>query len=77
MRRFFKRKADWGRCHPLVRQLSDIQREQQLAWVDVAERSGVAPATIRQWRCANGPRLKNFEAVLNTLGYELVIRERD
>lgn len=62
--------------HPLVRRLAEIQRQERMTWHDIAKRAGVSSSCMRHWRLENGPRLTNFEAVLNVLGYELVIRPK-
>lgn len=61
--------------HPLVRKL---YRELELGgwtWAEIAKVSGVSEHTIRQWPRRH-PRLDNVEAVLNALGLELVLREK-
>lgn len=77
MKRYLDRKMDFSNSHPLVRELVRLQVEQRIAWLDVARRAGVSPSAIRHWRSENGPRLTNFEAVLNVLGYELLIRTKE
>ena len=74
MKRFLDRRMDTKNSHPLVRELIRLQTQQQIAWGDVAKRAGISTSGIRHWRTENGPRLTNFEAVLNVLGYELVIQ---
>lgn len=76
MKRYLNRDMDMKNSHPLVREMMALQRHEQLAWGDVASRAGICPSAIRHWRTANGPRLTNFEAVLNVLGYELVIQPK-
>jgi transcriptional regulator with XRE-family HTH domain len=44
---------------------------------DVAEGSGVSPATISDWRYTRSPSLNTFEAVLNNMGYRLKIVRQD
>jgi transcriptional regulator with XRE-family HTH domain len=45
---------------------------------DVAAQSGVSSSTMRKWRRGDrNPRLSELEAVINTLGYELVLKEME
>ena len=76
MKRFLDRNMDLKNSHPLVREMIQLQRHEMIAWGDVAKRAGISPSCIRHWRTENGPRLTNFEAVLNVLGYELVIQPK-
>lgn len=63
-------------AHPLVRELMAKIREQRTTYELVERRAGIGSNVVNRWRCSTMPRLDNFEAVLNVLGYELVIRPR-
>lgn len=63
-------------AHPLVRQLMAKIREQLTTYELVEKRAGIGGNVINRWRSASVPRLDNFEAALNVLGYELVIRPK-
>lgn len=43
---------------------------------DVAERAGVTREALCKWKYQSTPNLASFEACLNAIGYELVIRKR-
>lgn len=63
-------------CHPLVRRFVQELNEQQTTIREVAERAQFQPGTISDWRYFREPRLSDFEAVLNVLDLELVIKRR-
>lgn len=62
-----------ARCHPLVRALLDLCREQQICQLDVADRAGLGRSTIRSWRLRYMPAVDLLDAALNVLGYRLAI----
>lgn len=62
---------------PLVRETLELAQKlgysrTKLHWI-----SGVERQTIQQWSDGRAPLLPNLVAVLNTMGYELVIRKMD
>ena len=57
--------------HPWVRFLLIEAKEQRCTLKSLADRSGVMVGTIRNWRDRAMPNLANFEACLNSLGYEI------
>ncbi|APH71412.1 helix-turn-helix domain-containing protein [Aquibium oceanicum] len=59
------------RAHPLVRRLFALMNDQRIALGTVAERSGVAADTIKDWRGRTNPSVPNLEACFNALGYGL------
>ena len=62
----------------LVRELYTMMNRDFLMIKDVAEGSGVSPATISDWRYTRSPSLNTFEAVLNNMGYKLkIVRQED
>lgn len=63
-------------AHPLVRELMKKIREQRTTYELVEQRAGLGNNTVNRWRRESEPRLANFTAALNVLGYELVIRPR-
>ena len=63
-------------AHPLVRQLFEIMNRERVTISGVSNLSGLASASISQWRYARNPTIVNFEAALNALGYELRIVHR-
>lgn len=63
-------------AHPLVRKLISIANNERTTLLEIAERAGVCDGTITSWRRRHMPTLDVFEAVLNALDYELVIRKR-
>jgi hypothetical protein len=64
------------RCHPLVKRLFAIMNEQRVCMRHVASGTGVHHDTIASWRYRWAPTIASMEAVLNKLGYELVIRPK-
>lgn len=60
-------------CHPLVRRLIDLMNTDRTTTAEVAYRAGFRPRTVSCWRYNRMPRLDNFEAALNVLGYRLAI----
>lgn len=59
----------------LVQQLMEKIRQQRATVEMVEERAGLGNNTVNRWRHESVPRLDNFEAAANALGYELVLRE--
>jgi transcriptional regulator with XRE-family HTH domain len=64
------------KAHPLVKEMFGIMNEQKTMINAVAERAGLKRGSISDWRYRRTPTVTNFEAALNTLGFELVIREK-
>lgn len=60
-------------AHPLVRQLVDLLNESPVTLRDVGRRAGLAGSTIGSWWGSANPTIHNFDAVLNTIGFELRI----
>ncbi len=65
-----------AKAHPLVREMFELLNEQRMVISDIAEKSGVRAGTISDWRYRRSPTVVTFEAALNALGFELVIRRR-
>ena len=65
-------------AHPLVRGLFQEMNRQRVSISDIAERSGLAAATISDWRYTRNPTVPNLEAALNALGCGLaIVRNKD
>ena len=62
-------------AHPLIRRMVEIANDHKTVMREVAERAGLRPETVCNWRYRNSPRLADFEAAINALGYELHIVE--
>jgi hypothetical protein len=60
--------------HPFVRLIFEEVNRHKISIQDLADRSGVSADGIRKWRSQRGCRLALVEAVLNSLGYEIVVR---
>lgn len=61
--------------HPFVRWIWAEINRQKCSQQDVALRSGVSDSAMRKWRLANrNPRITELEAVINALGYRIVLR---
>lgn len=63
-------------AHPLVRRLIEILNEEETTVKEAAKRANASPATVCNWRYRSVPRLDMFEAVLNSMDYELKIVKR-
>lgn len=62
------------KTHPLVRETLGIMNEQRLTIKYVMARAGVHKSAFSDWRNRCFPHLGNLEAVLEVLGYEIVIQ---
>jgi len=64
--------------HPIVHWMWSTINDQARSQRDVADEAKVSAAAMRRWR--NGerePSLQAVEAVVNALGYDLVLRKRE
>lgn len=67
--------ADDRFVHPFVRWIWLEMNHQCASQEDIAERSGVSSSAMRKWRQGiNSPKLVDIEAVINALGYKVVIK---
>lgn len=62
--------------HPLTAQMVDLAQRQGLSLQALATLSGVGITSLSCWGIRTAPGLERFERVLNSIGYQLVIRER-
>ena len=62
--------------NPLVEKLFAIMADRGVTQEAVADISGVSAGTIRSWRWRQSANMGNFQAVLNTLEYDLEIVEK-
>lgn len=62
--------------HRLIYQLCDIMKDDRWSANSVAKKAGLTQGAINRWRLGLNPNIANFEAALNVMGYELVIKER-
>ncbi len=63
-------------AHPLVRQFVQAMNSQKKTMREVARKAGLEENTVYSWRYRQNPKIENFEAAVNALGYELCLRER-
>lgn len=63
-------------AHPLVRQFFEILNDHKATMMDVSKKAGPHWSTIQSWSRRSNPYIGNFEAALNAMGYELVIRPK-
>jgi hypothetical protein len=63
-------------AHPLVRRLFEELNDQRTTLEEVAGRTSLGVDTIRFWATRHTPRIDTFEAALNVVDLELVIRKR-
>ena len=59
----------------LVREFFGIARKSGKTWAEISRTSGVYYGAFSAWRGTNVPTINNFQAALNALGHELVIRK--
>ena len=63
--------------HPLVYWLWAEMNKQCASQEDVAKRAGVSSGAMRKWRTGErAPRMLEFTAVANALGYDLTVRRK-
>lgn len=62
--------------HPLVASFFKEMNKQMTVISEIEDRSGLSGKTVSDWRYRRMPRLDSFEAALNVLDLELVIRPR-
>lgn len=60
------------RGSPFTREVFELINRERIYLGEVARRSGLSTATIVKWRVRSG-LIDNIAAVLDTLGYELMI----
>ena len=60
--------------NPLVRQLTALRKASGMYGIAISYRAGLGRCSISKWEKQGvEPRLGNFEAALNVLGYRLAI----
>ena len=60
---------------PIIRALFDAMDENRLSYDEVADMSGVSRTAIATWKHGrHAPRLVDFEAVAQSIGYEITLR---
>ena len=59
-----------------VQAMRDVKWKQCKTWEDVGNAAGVMAHTIMNWNGRQGPNLKKLLPVLDALGLEMVIREK-
>ena len=74
--REFRRLTMPTKAHPLVKRMFEEMARQQIGVLDLSERAGVNPNTLRDWRTRTMPTIDNLEACLNVLGLEMATRPR-
>jgi DNA-binding phage protein len=64
--------------HPFIHWMWNTMNDQARSQQDVADQAKVSASAMRRWRTGDRePSLQGIEAVINALGYELVIRRRE
>jgi len=64
--------------HPFVQWMWVTINDQGKSQQDVADASGVSASAMRRWRTGERePSLQAIEAVVNALGYDIVLRRRE
>lgn len=79
MRQYQRQIVPEGRgVHPIIRWIWKRVNQDEWSQEDLARKSGVASSTLRKWRRGErNPRISELEAVVNTLGYRIVLKEAD
>ncbi len=62
-------------AHHLVKTLFTEMLRQRIGIADMAQRTGLSPATISRWRTHHQPNLLQIEACLNALGLRLYVKK--
>ena len=63
--------------HPFVRWIWNRMNVDEWEQELLAKRAGVTSSTMRKWRRGErNPRISELEAVINAMGFRLVIREK-
>jgi ribosome-binding protein aMBF1 (putative translation factor) len=78
MRGFQTQKVPEGKgVHPFVRWMWKRINADMWSQEDLAKRAGVSASAMRKWRNgARNPKISEIEAVINAMGYSLIIREK-
>lgn len=64
--------------HPMVHWMWEEINNQAVSQQDIAQRADVSPSAMRRWRTGERePSYQGLEAVVNALGYDLVLRKRE
>lgn len=63
-------------AHPLVRRLIEEANEQKTTLTEIAERAGLRPGTVSDWRYSRAPTVPNLIAAFNVLGLDLSVVPR-
>ncbi len=64
--------------HPLIRKLHELRKKKNVSQERLAKHAGLNRNAVLIWEHGNGtPNLMNFEACVNALGYDLLLRERN
>lgn len=64
--------------HPLVRFIWKKINQDLWSQEDLAKRSGVSSSAMRKWRNGDrNPKITDIEAVINALGYKLIVKEME
>ena len=66
-----------SKAHPLVKRLFDIMNKKDIPLAEVADEAGMTRRAMTYWIDVSEPKLYGFEACLNVLGYELIIRRKN
>lgn len=76
---FHTSKVPDGRgVHPLVKFVWRKINEDMWTQEELAARSGVSSSAMRKWRRGDrNPQIRDLEAVINALGYRLVLKEME
>jgi transcriptional regulator with XRE-family HTH domain len=77
MRQYQRQIIPEGRgVHPFVRWIWRRINIDQWSQEDLAKRSGVSSSAMRKWRRGDrNPRISELEAVINAMGFHLVLKE--
>lgn len=79
MRQYQRQIVPDGRgVHPIIRWIWRRVNQDEWSQEDLAKRSGVTSSAMRKWRRGeHNPRISELEAVINAMGYRIVIKEAE
>lgn len=73
-----KSPVDGRAIHWIIRWVWKQMNQDEWSQEDLAARAGVASTTMRRWRRGDrSPRFSELEAVVNALGFEIKLKQKE
>lgn len=64
-----------AKAHPLVKAMVGLMNKHGVTFTDLEEDVGLCRQSMSDWRYRRQPKIDNFDAALNAIGYKLQIVE--